>query len=84
MFGRFLCLGFFDSPKIILVRKQASLPVTFNGAKILLTSTIALIAYLGCWALVVSVIAVRFMVDQCFFLLENLARIDNNTFPFQQ
>jgi hypothetical protein len=48
------------------------------------TSTITLTTYLGSWALVISVIAIRFMVDQCPFLLEALARVDNNTFPFQQ
>jgi hypothetical protein len=31
----------------------------------------------------VSVIAVRFMVDQHPFLLETSARVDNNTFLFQ-
>jgi hypothetical protein len=84
VFGRFLCLGSFDSLKVLLVHKQAFLLVTFNGVEILLTSTIALIAYLGCWALIVSVITIRFMVGQCLFLLEDLARIDNNTFSFQQ
>jgi hypothetical protein len=43
------------------------------------TSTIALTTYLGSWALVISVIAIRFMVDQCPFLLEALTQIDNNT-----
>ncbi len=32
----------------------------------------------------ISVIVARFMVDQCPVLLEALAQVDNNTFPFQQ
>jgi hypothetical protein len=49
-----------------------------------LTSTIALATYVESWALVNSIIVVRFMVDQCPFLLEALAWINKNTFPFQQ
>jgi hypothetical protein len=48
------------------------------------TSTITLIAYLGSWALVASIIAARFMVDQRRFFLEALTRIDNNSFSLQQ
>jgi hypothetical protein len=79
-----LGLGSFDSPKRPLARKQASLRITFNGIKLILTSTITPIAYSGNLALVVLVITARFMVDHLPFLLEALAQIDNNTFPFQQ
>jgi len=44
------------------------------------TATIALVAYLGSWALIVS----SFMVDQHPFLFEALTWVDNNSFPFQQ
>jgi hypothetical protein len=47
-----------------------------------LTSIIAPIVYLGNWTFVISTIFARFMVDQCPFLLEALARVVNNTFPF--
>jgi hypothetical protein len=53
----------FDNPKGPSVHKQASLLITFNGIKLISTFTIALIAYLRNWALVVSIIVVRFMVD---------------------
>jgi hypothetical protein len=46
--------------------------------------TITPIAYLRNWALVDPIIATRFMIDQCPFLLEALTQVDNNTFPFQQ
>ncbi len=83
MFGHFLGLGSFDSPKGPLVHKQVSLLITFSGVKLISTSTIALEAYLGNWVLVVSVITARFTVDQRPFLLEALTQV-NNTFPFQQ
>jgi hypothetical protein len=82
MFGRLLNLRSFDSLKRFLVHKQASLLITFGGIGFILTSTIALIAYLGSWAFVASIIGVRFMVDHHPFFLEALTRVDNNTFPF--
>ncbi len=84
MFGHFLHPRSFDSLERLLAHKQASLPITFDGVGFISTSTITPIAYLGNWAFVVSIIVVRFMVDQCIFLLRALARIDNNTFHFQQ
>jgi len=74
----------FNSPKRTLAYEQASLPITFNGIVFISTSTIAPTTYLGNCTLVTLVIATRFMVDQCPFLLEALAQIDNNIFPFQQ
>jgi hypothetical protein len=47
-------------------------------------ATIALVTYLGNWAFVASIIVVKFMVIQCFFLLETLTQIDNNTFLVHQ
>ncbi len=47
-------------------------------------ATIAPLTYLRSWAFVASIIATRFMVDQCPFLLEALTLVDNNTFLFQQ
>jgi hypothetical protein len=64
--------------------KQASFLVTLGHIKLILMTTIAPTTYLRSWALVTSIIAARFMVDQHPFLFEVLARIDNNTFPFQQ
>jgi hypothetical protein len=79
MFRHLFGLGFFHSPKGLLACKQASFSITFNGIELILTSTIAPIAYLRNWALITIVIAIRFMVDQCPFLLEVLTQIDNNT-----
>jgi hypothetical protein len=74
----------FNSPKRPLVHKQASFPITFNGVMFISTFTIAPTTYLGNWTLIVLVMFVRFMVDQLPFLLEALAWININTFPFQQ
>jgi hypothetical protein len=82
MFGHLLGLGSFDSLEGPLVHKQVSLPITFGGIKLISTSTITPTTYLKSWALVASVITIRFMVDQCPFLLEALARVDNNAFAF--
>jgi hypothetical protein len=84
MFGRLLDPGCFNNPKRFLACKQASLPITFGGIGLVLIATITSIVYLRSWALVASIIVIRFMVDQCPFLLEALTQINNNTFPFQQ
>ncbi len=84
MFGCLLGPWSFDSPKGPLTHKHAFLPIIFNGIEFIPIATIAPITYLGSWALVVSIIVVRFMVDQQPFFLETLAQVDNNIFPFQQ
>jgi hypothetical protein len=68
-----LGLGFFDNPKGLLACKQVSFLITFDDIELILITTIALTTYLWSWALVVSIIAIRFMVDQCPFLLKALA-----------
>jgi hypothetical protein len=55
-----------------LSHKKIYLLITLGGISLILTSTIAPTTYLGDWALVVSIITVRFMVDQCPFLFETL------------
>jgi hypothetical protein len=57
---------------------------TFNGIELTPTATITPITYLKSWVLVISIIVIKFMVDQCPFLFEALAQVNNNTFPFQQ
>jgi hypothetical protein len=70
MFGCLLGPRSFDNPKGPLTHKQVSFPITFNGVKLLSTSTIAPTTYLGSWAFIVLVIVVRFMVDQRPLFLE--------------
>jgi hypothetical protein len=70
VFGHLLGLGSFNSLEGLLAHKQVSLPITFSGVEHILTSTIALIGYLGSWTFIISVMAVRFMDDQRLFLLE--------------
>jgi hypothetical protein len=72
----------FDNPKGLLAHKQVFISITFCDIKLIPIAAIAPIAYLGNWALIASIIITRFMVDQRPFLLEALARINHNTFPF--
>ncbi len=84
VFGPLLGPRSFDNLKGPLIHKQTSLPIIFGGIELISTSTIAPTTCLRIWAFVVSVITARFIVDQHPFLLEALARVNNNTFPFQQ
>ncbi len=84
IFGCLLGPRSFDSLEKPLVRKQTSLPIIFNGIKFISTFNIAPTTYFKSWALVASIIAIKFMVDQHHFLLEVLTQVNNNSFPFQQ
>ncbi len=75
MFGCLLSLRPFDSLEGPLVRKQVSLPITFSGIEFILTSTITPTTYLGNWALITLVIAIRFMVDQRHFIFKALTSV---------
>jgi hypothetical protein len=72
MFGRLLGLKSFDSLEGLLTCKQASFLITFGGIKFIPTTTITPMAYLGNWALMASIIVVKFMVDQRPFLLKTI------------
>jgi hypothetical protein len=63
VFGCLLGPRSFDSFEGPLAHKQASFPITLDGIGFILTTTITPTTYLGSWALVVSIIAPRFMVD---------------------
>jgi len=73
MFGRLSGLRSFDSSQGPLAYKQAFFPIILGGIGFIPTSTIAPTTYLGSWAFIVSIIVVRFMVDQCPFFLQTLA-----------
>jgi hypothetical protein len=82
VFRRLLGPISFDNLEGLVANKQASLPITFGGIKIIPITTIAPTSYLRNWAFITSFIAVMFMVDQRPFLLEALAQVNNNIFPF--
>ncbi len=73
VFGHLLGLRSFDNLEGPLAHKQASLPIAFSGIRFISTATIIPTTYLGNWALIASIIATRFMIDQCPFLLQALA-----------
>jgi len=86
MFGCFLGPRSFDSPKGPLIHKEAYLPIAFGGIKLIQTTTIIVITYLGSWDLGALIIIVMFMVDQHPFLFEALTQVDttpqNNMWSF--
>jgi hypothetical protein len=61
--GHLLGLGSIDGCEKPLAHKQAFPPINLGGMGLILTSIIASIAYLGNWILVISIIAVNFMVN---------------------
>jgi hypothetical protein len=73
MFGCLLGPRSFDNPERPLAHKQAFFPITFDGIGLILMTTIVPTTYLGNWAFITSIIVVRFIVDQCPFLLKALA-----------
>lgn len=64
MFGHLLGLDSFDSPKGFLVCEQVFFPITFNGIEFTPTTTITPKPFLWSWTFVVSIIIVRFIVEQ--------------------
>jgi hypothetical protein len=80
MFKRLLGQGSFDSLKGPLYHQQTFFLITFNGIGFIRTTTITLITYLGKWALVVSIIAIKFMIDQHPFLFGALTWVNNYSF----
>jgi hypothetical protein len=73
VFGCFLGPGSFDNPKGRIICKQTFLLITFGGIGFIPIATITPTTYLGSWAFVVSIIVVRFVVNQQPFLFETLA-----------
>jgi hypothetical protein len=84
MFGCILGPWFLDSPKRPIVHKHVSLLITLDGIEFIPMAIITPTIYLRNWALVTSIIVVRFMVDQKPFFLETLMQVDNNNFLFHQ
>jgi hypothetical protein len=72
MFRWLLDLRSFDSLERTLTHKHASFPIVLGSIKFIPTITIAPTIYLGKWALIVSIIVVRFMVNQHPFIFETL------------
>jgi hypothetical protein len=72
VFRWLLHLRSFYSLERTLAHKQASFPIVLGSIKFLTTITIAPTIYLGEWALIVSIIIVRLMVNQHPFLFETL------------
>ncbi len=72
MFRHLLGLRSFDSLEGPIFHKQAFLLIILASIGLISTSTTAPTTYFKSWALVVSIIVARFMVNQCPFLVEAL------------
>jgi hypothetical protein len=64
VFGHLFGPRSIDNPKGHLGHKQTFFLIIFSGIKLISTSSIAPVIYLKSWALVASIIVVRFIVDQ--------------------
>jgi hypothetical protein len=61
---------FLDCSQTPLVHRQAPLLISNGGIGLISTKVITLEAYLGSWALVASIIAIKFFLNYYLFLLE--------------
>jgi hypothetical protein len=69
-----------ECPKALLVRWQMAFPIFNGGIRLMSSKFIALVTYLGSWALVAFVITSRFLLHSRPFLLEGIGA--NNLRPF--
>jgi hypothetical protein len=72
MFRHLLSPRSFNSLEGLLVHKQVSFLITFDGVRFILIATIALVIYLVSWAFIDLIISVKFMVDQHPLFLQTL------------
>ncbi len=80
IFERFLGPSSLECPKALLVRWQMAFPIFNGGIRLMSSKFIALVTYLGSWALVAFVITSRFLLHSRPFLLEGIGA--NNLRPF--
>ncbi len=72
MFRHLLSPRSFNSLEGLLVHKQVSFLITFDGVRFILIATIALVIYLVSWAFIDLIISVKFMADQHPLFLQTL------------
>ncbi len=65
------------------MHRQVLIPISSGGVGFIFAKTITLMAFLGSWALVTCVIAFRFLLDSCPFLLEAIRASNSGSLPFQ-
>jgi hypothetical protein len=80
-FEMLIGLGSFECPKAHLVHWQVSFPI-FNGCiGLIFPKAIVPTVYLRNWALIAPIIAFRFLLDSCSFLLEAIGANSSSSFP---
>ncbi len=74
--------GSLECPTTPLVCCQVAFPIFSGDARLISLKVITLISYLGKWVLVAFVIASRFLLDICLFLLEVISANYLGPLPF--
>jgi hypothetical protein len=69
IFERLLGASAFECLEAFLVRRHVVFPISSGGIRLISLEVIALATYLRSWALIAHVIASRFLLDSCPFLL---------------
>jgi hypothetical protein len=83
VFLKLLGLGSLECPKAPLVHPQVALTIFNGGIRLTSSNVIALTTYLGSWALITSVIASKFLLDFCPFLLKAIGANSSGSLPLQ-
>ncbi len=83
VFERPLSLGSLKCLETLLVYWQMAFLISKGSVGLILLKVIALVAYLGSWALVAPIIASRFLFDFRPFLLEVIGASNSGPFSFQ-
>jgi len=83
VFERLVGLGSLECLKAFLIHQQVVSPISSGGVRLIFLKVIALITYLGCWALFVLFISFMFFLDFCPYLLAMIGANSLGPFFFQ-
>jgi hypothetical protein len=83
VFERLVGLGSLECLKAFLIHQQVVFPISSGGVRLIFLKVIALITYLGCWALFVLFISSMFFLDFCPYLLAMIGANSLGPFFFQ-
>jgi hypothetical protein len=82
IFEKLLGVSPFECFKAFLVCRHVAFPISNGGIGLISSYVIALATYLRNWALVAHVIASRFLLDSCPFLLGAISASNSGSLPF--
>ncbi len=70
IFEKLVGLGSLECFKAFLIHQDVAFPISSGGVRLIFSEVIALITYLGSWALFVPFVSSMFFLDFCPFLVE--------------